>query len=118
MEISHAVADTVAQMAEDNHVRYVKWESCTKREQEMAGVRTDPVWKPDSAGVVKESRVPEPLRALVNDNLLLSYALKRRSLTFDQARLIDYMVSEKWSNIMLECLTSDPPKGYAPVSHR
>ena len=55
-------------------------------------------------------------RALVNDNLLLGYALKRRSLAFDQARLTDYMVSERWSNIMLECLTTDPPRGYAPVS--
>ena len=39
-------------MLEEDQLRYARWEECTKWGQELMGVKSDPVWKPDSAGVV------------------------------------------------------------------
>ena len=41
-------------MAEENILRYVRWEHCSKREQELMGVRFDPIWKPDARGTARE----------------------------------------------------------------
>lgn len=56
----------------------------------------DPLWKPDSQGVIREVRVQAEIKADTSSDLRLKYALQRRSLALDQARLIDYEKMEKW----------------------
>lgn len=116
MEPSHSLIDLVFQMSEDNQLRYVRWEQCTKRDQELMGLKTDPTWKPDSAGVIREVKVMEEVKADISSDLMLKYALQRRSLAFDQARLIDYDKFERWSQILLEAYTAPPPSGFRKVS--
>ena len=60
-------------------------------------MKSDPIWKADSNGIIKESKVQEQIKADVNTDLKLKYALQRRSLAFDQARLLDYDVFERWT---------------------
>ncbi|CAJ1372152.1 unnamed protein product [Effrenium voratum] len=112
LEPSHRLIDIVFQMAEEGQLRYVRWEECTKRDQELMGLKSDPVWKPDASGVIKETKVAEVLKADYNTDLKLKFALQRRSLAFDQARLVDYEEFEKWSQVLLEACTSPPPEGY------
>lgn len=116
MEPSHSLIDLVFQMSEDNQLRYVRWEQCTKRDQELMGLKTDPTWKPDSAGVIREVKVMEEVKADISSDLMLKYALQRRSLAFDQARLIDYDKFERWSQILLEAYTAPPSSGFRKVS--
>ena len=116
MEPSNALVDIVQDMYESNALQYVRWEQCTKRDQELMGVRVDPIWKPDARGVVRETAESEQLRADTSTDLLLSYALKRRSLAFDQCRLIRYEVMERWSQILLDSFLRSPPAGYRAVS--
>ena len=54
MEPSHTLVDAIFQMMEDNQLKYVRWEQCTKRDQELMGLKVDPTWKPDSNGVIRE----------------------------------------------------------------
>ena len=115
-EPSHALIDAVVQLSEDNQLKYVSWQQCTKRLQELSGIKVDPYWKPDANGVVKQIHVPDEIRADVSENLLLRNALTRRSLAFDQCRLIDFQKMEDWHNIMLAALLQQPIKGFSQVT--
>lgn len=116
MEPSHHLIDLVYNMAEDNQLRYIKWEECTKRDQELMGVKTDPIWRADASGVIKEVKVKETLRAELDTDLKLKFLLQRRSLAFDQAKLLDYELFEKWTRVLLEAYSAPPPEGFLKVS--
>ena len=75
LEPSYHLIDLVYGMAEEGQLKYVKWQECTKRDQEIMGIKTDPVWRPDSNGVIRETRVQEVLKAECNTDLKLRYAL-------------------------------------------
>ena len=79
-------------------------------------MKSDPIWKADSNGIIKESKVQEQIKADVNTDLKLKYALQRRSLAFDQARLLDYDVFERWTSVLMESYTYAPIEGYQKVS--
>ena len=53
------------------------------------GLRSDPVWKPDAQGIIRESKVQEVLKADYKTDLQLKFVLQRRSLALDQTRLVD-----------------------------
>lgn len=116
MEPSNSLIDIVYHMTEEDQLRYVRWEECTKRDQELMGIKTDPVWKPDSNGLIRETKVAESLKADTDTDLKLRLALQRRSLSFDQARLVDYTVFEKWTQVMMDAFTAVPPEGHLKVS--
>lgn len=116
LEPSNSLIDLVYNMAEEGNLKYVKWEECTKRDQELMGVKTDPVWKADSSGVIRESKVQEALKAEFDSDLKLRYALQRRSLAFDQSRLIDYEAFEAWTQVLMEAYTAPAMEGYQKVS--
>ena len=40
----------------------------------------------------------------------------RRGLAYDQCRMISYAVHQKWIQRMLDCLTRQPPPGFAGVN--
>ena len=67
-------------MVEDNQFRYVRWEQCTKRSQELLGITLDPIWKPDSSGVIREITQREEDVTDFNIDLLLKYVLQRTAL--------------------------------------
>ena len=116
LEPSNALIDAVYQLHEDNALKYIRWETCTKRDQELMGLKTDPVWKPDANGVVREQKVLEVLKADVGSDLKLQYALQRRSLAFDQARLVNYDKFEKWTQVLMQAYMAPPPDNYLRVT--
>ena len=116
LEPSHALVDLVFQMIEENQLKYIRWEQCTKRDQELMGIKCDPTWKPDSQGVIREVKVQQEVRADTSSDLRLKYALQRRSLAIDQGRLCDYDKMEKWSCILLEAYSKAPIPGYQRVT--
>ena len=103
-------------MIEENQLKYIRWEQCTKRDQELMGIKCDPTWKPDSQGVIREVKVQQEVRADTSSDLRLKYALHRRSLAIDQGRLCDYDKMEKWSCILLEAYSKAPIPGYQRVT--
>ena len=115
-EVSHALVDVVVQLSEDNQLRYIRWEKCTKRDAELMGVKADPVWKPDASGLIRESKVSEVLSADTSTDLLLRNALQRRSLAFDNCRLVAYSVFERWTDILLDAYLSPAIGGHQRVS--
>lgn len=69
LEPSHTLVDLVFQMLDDNQMKYVRWEQCTKRDQELMGIRSDPTWKPDATGVIREVRVQAEVKADTSTDL-------------------------------------------------
>ncbi len=116
LEPSHGLVDLVFQLVEENQIKYIRWEQCIKRDHELMGLKHDPLWKPDSQGVIREVRVQSEIKADTSSDLRLKYALQRRSLALDQARLIDYEKMEKWSSVLLEAYSKAPLDGYRRVT--
>lgn len=113
LEPSNTLIDLVFQMLEDNQLKYVRWEQCTK---ELMGIKSGPTWKPDSQGINREVMVKEEMKADTSTDLRLKYALQRRSLAFDQSRLASYDKLEKWLGILLEAYAAPPIDNYKRVS--
>ena len=87
-----------------------------ERASEITGIKSDPVWKPDSTGLVRESRVQHVLNADTSSDLLLRNALQRRSLAFDNCRLVEYSVFEKWTDVLIDAYLDVPPAGFLRIS--
>eukprot|EP00972_Heterocapsa_arctica_P044340 6546307-Heterocapsa_arctica.AAC.1 len=68
---------------------------CTKRDQELQGLKKDDMWKPDSLGVIKLVRAEVSVRAKLQSDLMLRYALQRRGLALDMADVMAYEVHEE-----------------------
>ena len=103
-------------MRDSNELRFVPWEKCCSRAQELQSVKSEPSLKTDAAGHLRLSSgskhpttdVACPLRARV--------ALQRRGLAFDQCRLMTYECHERWVSRMFEQLHRTPPAGFAAPS--
>lgn len=67
-------------------------------------------------GIIREAKVQAELKADTSSDLRLKYALQRRSLALDHARLCDYDKLEKWSAILLEAYSKSAIDGYKKVT--
>ena len=116
LEPSYLLTDKAAQMVEEGVLKYVPWEECTTRADELSGVKKDRVWKPDSQGVIKEASLDRAVTTSIASDLRLKYALQRRGLSFEMGGLGSFAVHEKWANQMLAEYMREPPPGYRRVS--
>ena len=116
LEISNSLLDEVMQMLEDDQLRYIAIDHCTKRDQESGGVRRDHTLKASvTTGDIKVSGADVLPSADLASDLKIKFALQRRSLAFDQAGIVDYEVFEKWNNLMLSHVMKPAPPGYTQV---
>ena len=116
LDVSHQLLDLVVAMHEDDVLRYVDISACTKRDQELRGVKVDTVIRSAGDGTIKLSKEDAALCAEVGTDLRVKYALTRRSLAFDQAKLITFALMETWSEAILKVYLADPPPGYHRTS--
>ena len=80
-EPSHALVDALAQQLDDGTIRYVPWDACAARSQEIDGIKKDAKMKmftPDKNGFLKEPRKPEDEKASLATDLWVRLALTRR----------------------------------------
>ena len=103
-------------MEDCGEIRYIKWEECTKRLQELNGVKKDEMWKEDGEGRLKRVFTPGEDKADLKDHLMLRYALQRRGVALEIARLMSFKVHEKLINFFFEELARDALPGYSQVT--
>jgi hypothetical protein len=82
----------------------------------MGHVKKEPSVKIDPSGSFKLVSKSEVMGADTTTSLMLRTALQRRSLAFDQCRLIGYVEHERWVNYLFSQLGHIPPPGYSAVS--
>lgn len=115
LDVSNRLLDLAVGIYEDNTLRYVAWQDCTKREMELNGLKKDSYWAADSQGIIKEKVHTKADPADLSSDLKVAYALRRRGLAFEMADIMSYEVHEKLVNQLLAAFMKDPLPGYARV---
>jgi len=116
MRPSNHLIDLCAAMHDTGVVKYVAWEECSHRNQELVGVKQDKFWKPDSNGHIKEfveSKAPD---AAVASDLLLKYALMRRGLALEIANVCRYEAHSLLVECLFDAMLAPPLPGYGKVT--
>lgn len=115
LEISHSLLDKVLQMAEDGALIYISIDMCTRRDQEVVGLKVDKAIMAGAGGVLKLSQEKEEPSADLATDFKVRNAFQRRSLAFDMAGLIGYELMESWHVTLFTHLMRVPPPGYRAV---
>ena len=112
LEPSNALIDEACGLTEEGVLAYIRWSACTKRSQEVDGVRRSKEWKPDRDGFLREHIAVEVPAADVSDLLKLRFALQRRGLALEVAGIMQYMTHELVIDWLLKALLRDPLPGH------
>ncbi|CAE7465617.1 NaCP60E [Symbiodinium sp. CCMP2592] len=117
-EPSEALVDKAVSAYEQNELRYISWESCTSREQEVASERKkDTRFTIDEhSGKLKVENKDAEDKASTASEVHVLQALQRRSLALDQANLVEYTLMQQWSDRLLRARMDDPPPQYSRPS--
>ena len=116
LECSDSLIDLACQMFDDNRLVYIPWEQCTRKSQEIAGIKKDVSMKFDSSGVVRVVEGAPPTQALLATELQIRYALQRRGLALDQASLMTFNIHEQWVDKLLFHRSMIQPSAYTQIS--
>ena len=114
-EPSEALVDKAVSAYEGNELRYISWEACTSREQEVASDRKkDTRFTIDEhTGKLKVETKEAENKASTASEVHVLQALQRRSLALDQANLVDYTLMQQWSDRILRARMDEPPPQYS-----
>eukprot|EP00971_Amphidinium_carterae_P187005 3712003-Amphidinium_carterae.1 len=107
-EPAHKLVDVAAAMVELSRVRYIPWNECISREQEVLGT--------------KSLRRPEVHRAEeqyadVTTDYNIYLALHRRGVALDLGNVMRYEDHNLLAHWLLKELHRAPPEGYGKVTH-
>lgn len=117
LECSDALIDEAMSQFDDNRLRHIPWEKCTRKIDEVSGVKKLEVFQKSANGMLKASEIPEQKTADVSDDYALRNALTRRALAYDQASLLTFSVHEEWTSRMFSARTKQQIPGYSRVSY-
>ena len=112
-EPSHSLIDEVAQQVEDNALRYIPVEKCSKRDQELMQQKKDTHVRIDAHGAVKVASTAEQPKADAGSDIKVLWALQRRAIAYDLMSVISYKVHDQWIRTLFEHINRPPPPGYA-----
>ena len=117
-EPADSLVDFCCNIYEDNRLRYIEWDRCLSKEQEMqSDSKKVTAFSLDSAsGKLKiENKLPDD-KADTSTDILLLQALTRRSLAMDQANLVEYSVIQSWVDRLMRARTDEAPVGFTKLS--
>ncbi len=119
-EPSNALVDKMASMVDANVLKYVQWEDCTSRSQEVESDDRKPQeknWATDGNGYLRVAVGRTDVKSDVSSSLLLRYALTRRGLAAELGGLMSFEVHEKLADFLFEAYLRElPDPRYAPVT--
>ena len=115
-EPSNALVDRVCSMHEDHALRYIPWERCNTRQDEIRGETYETVWKPVNGQIVEVSQARPLPDATTASDLLLRYTLQRRGAATHMGHLMSYDRHEDIIDLLLTEYLETPPPGYAPLT--
>lgn len=98
LEPSHHLINAVVQCVEDGRVRYIEWAKCTSRTQEVNNVKVDHdlrIWKTDASGSIKAATSEPATKAVLDTELDVHNALRRRGVAYEIAQAMSFEVHEK-----------------------
>jgi hypothetical protein len=117
LEPGNCVVDAAVSMVEDNMVRYMAWNECITREQELNNHKKDKSWKSGSDGVIRETVENAKVEADISSDLRLLQALTRRGLALDLGGAMSFKVHDTLVRLLIREHQRVPPKGFAHLTY-
>ena len=115
LDCSNRLIDKCIDMYEENAVRYLGPEQCTKLEMELKGMKKDPMFAPDQSGFMRMRRHEKDAVADVTSDIRVQFAFKRRSLALEMGDVMSFENSEKLTSKLIRAVMAEPPPGFAQV---
>lgn len=116
IEPSIHLIELAANMIETGAIKYLSWDLCTTRYQELCATKKDRTWRPDSHGHLKEHDHLVMPQADIASDLKLLNALRRRGVALDVGMVLSFEQHEKVVKWLFRAMSREPPTGYARVS--
>jgi hypothetical protein len=116
-EPGNSIVDSVAQMVDEGVVKYIPWDSCITKDQELLSSRKERSWKPDLAGTMKEVVESVNPLAMVDTDLRLHQALFRRAVACELGMLMTFKAHQQLSAIFMTELQREPPAGFVKLTY-
>ena len=116
LEPSHALTDKAVAMHDSGELRYIKWEECTRRDDELVGVKKEDIWKTDEKVNFKHFLVNVEQVADTGTALCLKECLQRRGMSFQMGHVMTFKTHEKIERFLMTELRRKPLDGYSPCS--
>ena len=119
LEPSHHLINSLVQCVEDGRVRYIEWARCTSRTQEVNNVKEDgdlKIWKADSTGAIKATSKEPSIAAVLNTELDVHNALRRRGIAYEVAQAMSFETHEAIINYLFFELKKEPMEGFSQVT--
>ncbi|CAE7654031.1 unnamed protein product [Symbiodinium sp. CCMP2592] len=114
VEPADALVDLAVASYEANELRYIPWDRCVSKEAELAGEKKRDVrfTVEESSGKLRIGHKQPDLVADTSSEILVQQALTRRSLAMDQANLIDFSVSDQWTQRLMKARMQTPAEHF------
>ena len=116
LEPSWTLTDKFVEMEDSGEMRYIKWEECTLRSQEIQGVKKDDYWEEDSSGRMQKFSSDPILTVGIGDLLSLKNLLQRRGLAMHMAKLLSFSVHEQLVNFYFNEMNREKLPGHGAVT--
>ena len=107
LEPSYALIDKYVEMEETNELKFLKWEEFTMRDQEESGVKKLPLWAEREGQLVRYFKDVEIFHH-AEDRMDLWFALQRRGLAMQVAKLLHFPVHQKLVDFYFAEMASEP----------
>ena len=116
LECSDSLVDDAVDIYDQNRLRYIPWAKCTRKADEIQGVKKVKVLLELADGSAKTGSRDESPVADTGDEYLLRNALARRGLAMDQAGLLEFKLHEAWAEKLFTARMRPALKGHARVT--
>jgi len=114
-EVAHGAYDLVFSMAQKNELVWLAPEKFGTRRAEIGAKKAGKELVIDGTGVAVKDK-PAVHNCIINSELDLVMAMRRRALAYDLVGILTYDVANRYHQALVQRLQDAPPPGYARVS--
>ena len=116
LEPADSLIDKLVQMQEVGEIRWLKWEDLPRRSSEVKGEKKEEFFKANRQGLLQHSESDAPVFADVSTDAKIKYALQRRSIGCEVARLASFEGAEVVTTIIEEEMEREALPGHSKVT--
>jgi hypothetical protein len=110
-EPAHSLLDRACAIYETNSLKYLDLASCVSRALEVQGTTKNRELTLERGSLVMKN-TDDKLQSATDSEIKVHYAMVRRGLTMQFAKLMSYAQHALWETFLFEALHRDPPPGY------
>ena len=114
-EPAHSVLDKTCAMYEANSIKYLELSSCISRTNEVQGATKSKELTLEKGSLVLKHG-DDKLTSPTDSEIKVHYAMVRRGISFQFAKLMSFAQHAEWETFLFEALHREAPPGYSRPS--